>query len=172
MASSVPALGKWNGYQWGGSLETGAFFNWDLYQISPYIRGAYVSVHEDGYTETLGGDGINLVVSDKNADSIRGSVGFALDRDFPIFYDSYVEAEIRANYTRDILNDPVSVAGNFATGDTPFTVSGNKRSPNRINLGVGIAHKDSYSSISVDYDTEIASGYMSHTATITARFRF
>ncbi len=166
------ALGKWNGYQWGGSLETGAFFNWDLYQISPYIRGAYVSVHEDGYTETLGGGGINLVVSDKNADSIRGSVGFALDRDFPIFYDSYVEAEIRANYTRDILNDPVSVAGNFVTGDTPFTVSGNKRSPNRINLGVGIAHKDSYSSISVDYDTEIASGYMSHTATITARFRF
>ncbi len=166
------AVGSWDGYQWGGSIETGAFFNWNLYQLSPYVRAAYVNVHEDGYTETLGGDGINLIVGDKDADSVRGSIGFTLDRDFPIYYDSYVEAEFRANYTRDILNDPFTLAANFVAGDTPFTVSSNKRNPNRINLGIGIAHKDSYSSVSVDYDTELASGYMSHTAAITARFRF
>ena len=131
------AVGKWDGYQWGGSVETGAILSWDMYQVSPYVRGAYVNIHESNYTETLGGDGINLIVGDKNADSFRGSVGFTLDRDFPIYYDSYVEAEFRANYTRDILNDPVSLTANFVAGDTPFTVTGNKRSPNRINLGVG-----------------------------------
>lgn len=166
------AVGKWDGIQWGGSLETGTFFNWNLYQLAPYVRAAYVNIHEDDYTETLGGDGINLAISDKNTDSLRSSIGFTFDRDFPIFYDSYVEAEFRANYTRDILNDPLSLTADFVAGDTPFTVTGNKRSPNRINMGIGIAHKDSYSSVSVDYDTEIANGYMSHTAAFTARFRF
>jgi outer membrane autotransporter protein len=166
------ALGNWDGYQWGGSLETGTFFNWDLYQLAPYVRGAYVNIHEDSYTETLGGGGINLIVSDKNTDSLRGSVGFAFDRDFPIFYDSYMEAEFRANYTRDIINDPVTLTADFVAAGTPFAVTGNKRSSNRIALGFGVAHKDSYSSVSIDYDTEIASGYMSHTAALTTRFRF
>ncbi|MBD24924.1 MAG: hypothetical protein CMG46_07960 [Candidatus Marinimicrobia bacterium] len=166
------AVGKWDGYQWGGAVETGAIFNWNLYELSPYVRGAYVSIHEDGYTESLGGKGVNLIVGDKDANSIRGSVGFSLDRDFPIYYDSYVETELRANYTRDIVNDPFTLSANFEAGDTPFTVAANKRNPNRINLGIGIAHKDSYSSVSVDYDTEIASDYLSHTASITARFRF
>ena len=120
----------------------------------------------------MGGKGVNLIVGDKDANSIRGSVGFSLDRDFPIYYDSYVETELRANYTRDIVNDPFTLSANFEAGDTPFTVAANKRNPNRINLGIGIAHKDSYSSVSVDYDTEIASDYLSHTASITARFRF
>lgn len=166
------AMGKWDGYQWGGSLETGTFFNWNLYQLAPYVRGTYVNIHEDSYTETLGGDGVNLIVGDKNTDSVRGSVGFTFDRDFPIFYDSYVETEFRANYTRDIINDPVKLTADFVAGDTPFAVTGNKRNPNRINMGFGVAHKDSYSSVSIDYDTEIASGYMSHTAALTARFRF
>ncbi len=166
------ALGNWDGYQWGGSVETGTFYNWNLYQLAPYVRAAYVNIHEDGYTETLGGDGINLVVGEKNTDSLRGSVGFTFDRDFPIYFDSYAEAVFRANYTRDIINSPVSLTADFVAGDTPFTLRGNKRNPNRINMGIGLAHKDSYSSVSVDYDTEIASGYMSHTAALTARFRF
>ena len=166
------ALGEWDGYQWGGALETGAFYNWDLYQLAPYVRASYVNIHEDSYTETLGGDGVNLVVDEKNTDSLRGSIGFSLDRDFPIYFDSYAELEFRANYTRDIINSPVSLTADFVAGDTPFTLQGNKRTPNRINMGIGLAHKDSYSSVSVDYDTEIANGYMSHTAALTARFRF
>jgi uncharacterized protein with beta-barrel porin domain len=166
------ANGDWDGFQFGASVETGTFFNWNLYQLAPYVRGAYVNVRENGYTETLGGDGINLVIADKNADSVRGSVGFTFDRDFPIFYDSFVEAEFRANYTRDIINDPFSLTADFVAGDTPFTTASNKRNPNRINMGIGVAHKDSYSSVSVDYDTEIASDYMSHTVALTMRFRF
>lgn len=166
------ALGDWDGYQWGGSLETGAFFRWNLYQLTPYVHGAYVNIQENDYTETGAGDGVNLIVGDKKADSFRGSVGFTFDRDFPLYYDSYLEAEFRANYSRDILNNPPEVTANFVAGDTPFTVMGNKRTPNRFNFGLGIAHKDSYSSVSLDYDAEIASGYISHTAAVTARFRF
>ena len=40
------------------------------------------------------------------------------------------------------------------------------------NVGFGLAHKDSYSSVSVDYDAEIAKGYLAHKAALTARFRF
>ncbi len=166
------AVASWDGFQWGGTLETGAIFNWDLYELVPYVRGAFVSVHEDGYTETGGGSGVDLAVGSKNAESFRSSIGFSLDRDFPIYYDSYMEAEFRANFTRDIINNPFTLTADFVAGDSPFVVTGPKRTPNRFNFGLGLAHKDSYSSVSIDYDTEIASGYIAHTAALTARFRF
>jgi hypothetical protein len=95
-----------------------------------------------------------------------------VDRDFPVFYDSYIEAEFRANYTRDFMNDPYAVRARFAATGPEFINFSTPRSPNRANVGLGIAHKDSYSSVSIDYDAEIAKGYLAHKAAVTARFRF
>ena len=165
-------LGKWKGYEYGGSVETGYGFKLDAYQLSPYLRGQYIKNHENGYTEKGGGTGIDLTLAARNADNARASAGFTLDRAFPIYYDSYVEAEVRGAFTREFMNDPYGVTAQFVAAGPTFTTYSNKRSPNRANLGIGIAHKDSYSSVSLDYDAEYAKGYIGHVAAITARFRF
>jgi len=165
------AIGKWKGYEYGGVAEAGFMTQFSAYQFNPYIRGAYLKNHENSYTETGGGTGVNLTVAARNADNARAAVGFTLDRDFPIYYDSYVEAEFRGNFTREFKNDPYAVVAQFGVGPS-FTNYSNKRDPNRANVGIGIAHKDSYSSVSVDYDAEISKGYLAHKAGITARFRF
>jgi len=164
--------GKWKGYEYGGVIETGYGFQFDAYQLSPYVRAAYVKVHENGYTESGGGTGIDLTLAPRNADNARASAGFSLDRNFPIYYDSYVEAELRGGFTREFMNDPYGVTAQFAAAGPTFTTFSDKRAPNRFNLGIGIAHKDSYSSVSIDYDAEYAKGYIGHVAAITARFRF
>jgi len=166
------AVGKWKGYQWGGSVEAGYGTTWDRYQFTPYVRAAYVKLHEKSYTEKFGGPGIDLAISPRNSDNGRATVGFTLDRDFPIYYDSYVEAEVRGGYTHEFMNDGTSVLASFVSGGPAFTNVGLDRSPHRMNVGFGVAHKDSYSSVSIDYDAEVSKGYLSHAATITARFRF
>ncbi len=165
------AVGKWKGYEYGGEVEVGYATRFSAYELTPFVRGAYLKTRENGYTETGGGTGIDLTVGDRNPENARASAGFTLDRDFPIYYDSYVEAEIRGNFTREFMNDPYGVTAQFAVGPS-FTNFSTERSPNRANVGVGVAHKDSYSSVSVDYDAEISKGYLAHKVAVTARFRF
>ncbi len=167
------ANGYWKGYQYGGGIEAGYIARWDDYSITPYLRGSYLKMHENNYTETGGGAAVNLVVGEKNPDaSTRGSVGFSFDRNFPIYFDSYIEAEFRADYTREFTKGAVALNASFASGSPTFVNVGNPREPNRFKMGFGIAGKDSYSSISLDYDIEAAKGYVSHIAGVTARFRF
>ena len=168
---SRTASGSWKGYEYGGELEVGYATRVSAYELTPYLRGSYLKNHENAYTETGGGTGVNLTVGAREPENARASAGFTLDRDFPIYYDSYVEAELRGSYTREFLNDPYGVTAQFATGPS-FTNFSNARSPDRVSAGFGFAHKDSYSSVSLDYDAELASGYLAHKFAITARFRF
>ena len=166
------AVGKWSGYQYNGSVEAGYLFRSGLYEFGPYGRVAYLNITENGYTETGGGAGVNLAVDDRKGESLRGTAGFAVNRNIPLSYDSYVEAQLRGGYTREFMNDPVSVSARFASGGPTFTNVGNVWGQNRLTAGFGVAHKDSYSSVSLDYDAEVASGFLSHTAAVTIRFRF
>jgi outer membrane autotransporter protein len=170
---SRKTAGKWDGYQYGGSLEIGDSLRYDLYNVTPFVRGEYLKVHEDAYAESGGGPGIDLNIGAKDPEAtIRGSVGFTATRDFPVYYDSYVEAEFRANYTREFTHSVETVAASFAAGGPTFFNASDPRAANRAQVGFGIAHKDSYSSVSLDYDAEIASGYLGHIIAVTARFRF
>ena len=113
-----------------------------------------------------------MTLASRTGQNGRATAGFTLDRDFPIYYDSYIEAELRGSFTREFKNDPIAVTAQFVAAGSTFTTYSNPRSPNRASVGLGFAHKDSYSSVSVDYDAEIANGYMGHVAAVTARFRF
>ncbi|MCC6915377.1 MAG: autotransporter domain-containing protein [Rhodospirillaceae bacterium] len=166
------AVGKWSGFQYEGSVEAGYLFRSGLYEFGPYGRLSYLNIKENAYTETGGGAGVNLAVDDRKSDSLRGTAGFAVNRNIPLSYDSYIEAQLRGGYTREFMNDPVSVSARFVSGGPTFTNLGNVWGQNRMTAGFGVAHKDSYSSVSLDYDAEVASGFLSHTAAVTIRFRF
>ncbi|MGE4062705.1 MAG: autotransporter domain-containing protein [Rhodospirillaceae bacterium] len=166
------AVGKWSGYQFNGSLEAGYLLQRGVYEFGPYARLSYLNITENGYTETGGGLGVNLDIDDRKGESLRGAAGFVVNRNFLLSYDSYVEAQFRGSFTREFMNDPVLVSARFASGGPTFTNIGNVWGENRFTTGFGIAHKDSYSSVSLDYDAEISSGFLSHTAAVTIRFRF
>ena len=157
---------------WGLLALSGYGMFLGKYKLSPYARAGYVKLHENDYSETGGGDGINLNIGDKDPESLRGSLGFTLDRAFPIFYDSYVEGEVRGDFTREFKTAPFPVIASFVAGGPTFTNFSNTPNKNTFGVGLGVSHKDSYSSVSLDYDARIASGYLSHQASVTVRFRF
>lgn len=166
------AVGKWSGYQYNGSVEAGYLIRRGLYEMGPYARLSYLNITENAYTETGGGLGVDLNVDERTGKSLRGSAGFVVNRNIPLSFDSYIEAQFRGGFTREFMNDPVAVSARFASGGPTFTNIGNTWGENRFTAGLGIAHKDSYSSVSLDYDAEVSSGFLSHTAAVTIRFRF
>ncbi len=166
------AAGDWSGFQYNGNIEAGYLIRRGAYEMGPYARLSYLKLKENGYEETGGGAGVNLSIDDRSGESLRGTVGIAANRNIPLSYDSYIEAQVRGGYTREFMNDPIAVSARFVSGGPTFTNMGNVWGENRFTAGLGIAHKDSYSSVSLDYDAEVASGFMSHTAAVTIRFRF
>ena len=70
------ALSDWNGYSLSGRL--GASYDAELGPVTlePRVHADYYRLHEDGYTETGGGEGFDLAVDPRTGDdlSVTGSV--------------------------------------------------------------------------------------------------
>ncbi|TAL04056.1 MAG: autotransporter domain-containing protein [Rhodospirillaceae bacterium] len=165
------ATGKASGYQAGGSAEAGVRLEGGSISIVPYLRVGYLKLNENRYSEKAGGAGIDLTNGAKNTSSLRTTAGFNLSKDFPLYYDSNLETDFRGSVTHDFKNDPTVFTSQFTAANTPFTITSLPHGPNIYSLGFGVGHKDSFSSVTLDYDAEITGHLMSHTAAVTLRFR-
>ncbi len=166
-------LGKGDGYQYGGTLEAGTKIAMGKMMLEPYLRASYLDLKRNTFTQTGGGDGLNLIVDPNKQISTRGSVGVDLERDFTLHYDSMLETDFRASYTREFRNNPSSFTSRFAAD--PRTTMVNTvlpHGPSYYSVGFGVGHKDSFSSVTLDYDAQFAKGFMGHSATVSLRFRF
>jgi len=164
------ATGKPNGYQAGGTVEGGVRLEGGNIAIVPYVRAGYMKLHEDGYTEKAGGP-VDLVESAKDTTSFRSTVGFDMSKNWALYYDSNLETDLRASYTHDFKDNPILMTSRFASAGLPFNTISMPHGPNIYSFGFGVGHKDSFSSITIDYDAEMAGHFLGHTAAVTLRFR-
>jgi uncharacterized protein with beta-barrel porin domain len=165
------ATGKWNGYQYGGTIEGGVRLEGGTIQIVPYLRAGYLKLHENAYDEKNGGLGVNLSRGTQDTDSFRGTIGLDLSKEFKLAYDSKLHADLRTSYTREFKNDAITRWTRFTSGGTAFLLTALPHGPGIFAAGFSIGHEDSFSLITLDYDAEFTGHLMSHTATITLRFR-
>jgi outer membrane autotransporter protein len=166
------ATGKSTGSQFGGSFEGGVRLEGGKIEITPYLRFGYLKLHQNGYSEKNGGAGIDQTQSARDNQSLRGTIGLNLERDFALYYDSMLETDFRVSYTREFKNDPTVFTSRFSSAGTPFQIISQQHGPNVYAVGFGIGHRDSFSSVTFDYDAEFIGGLTSHIATVTLRFRF
>ena len=165
------ATGKSGGYQAGGTIEGGVRLEGGSLEITPFIRMGYLKVNQKGYDEKHGGFGVNLSQGSRDTSSLRGTVGLNVERDFELFYDSLLETDFRAAYTREFNNDPIVYTSQFTSGGTPFNLTSQPHGPNVYSFGFGVGHRDGFSSVTLDYDYEMSSHFTGHVATVTLRFR-
>jgi hypothetical protein len=99
-----------------GSLggTTGLFLNYGGYQIMPEISLDVMSMREEGYTESGGGDGFDLQVAPYYANSARTFLGVDTKRSFDLWGAS-VSPEARLGYRYDFLTAPVKLKAAFAS---------------------------------------------------------
>ncbi len=141
-----------------GGLTTGAIFNFGSTVITPQISLDGLTMREDSYSETgggdvNGGDGFDLHVQPYYANSARTFLGVDLRQDIN-FGDFYVQPQVRAGYRYDFLNGAVKLNANFV-GITPisqFSIEGPDPEKGNIVLGGGMALTTGAWSIGVSYD--------------------
>jgi len=166
-------LGDTNGYQFGSSIQLALGTRTGTWSMVPLASLKYLYVHQGSYTETGGGDGLNLAFDSKNTDSLRASLGGAVRKTF--FQEDQttsLEFEGRASYTREFMSGIRDIDLTFAAGGAPFVLEGMPLTQDVMSLGFGVFYKNDHATVALDYDGEKASGYTAHTTAVTVRFRF
>jgi hypothetical protein len=137
------AAGNWNGQLY--SVSAGLSYEWRMGRLSlrPAASLDYYKLSEDGYSETGGGDGFNLVVEDRDSDELAGTFTLAAGLNFggtgPD--QTWVRAEVEGG-RRQILGGSLgNTIAHFDGGD-PFTLTPENRTDGwtgalRLNGGSG-----------------------------------
>ena len=92
----------------------GLFLNYGGFSIMPQISLDGMSMREEGYTETNGGDGFDLQVAPYYANSARTFLGVDTKKSFDLFGTS-ISPEARFGYRYDFITAPVKLKAAFAS---------------------------------------------------------
>jgi hypothetical protein len=141
-----------------GSVTMGGILTAGSTVFMPQVDVDGLTMREEGYTESNGGQGFDLRVQPYYADSLRAFVGADIRQDFN-FGDFYLQPELRAGYRYDFVDGMVKLKANFASvssvnGQTydPFSIEGPDPGHGNIVLGGGIATTTGAWSIGINYD--------------------
>ena len=140
--------------------------------ITPMATMTYVNLDQDGYTEEDGShSGAALTVADTQTNSFRSGLGAKIS--VPLSEGSMKTAvEARAMWNHEFADTNQDIAAVFA-GGTSFTTAGVNQARDSANLGLGLnLSTANRQNLSVNYDAEVKSDYVGHTASFKFRYDF
>lgn len=136
--------------------------------LAPSIRASYYYINDESYKEK-GADALNLKVDGNTTDAFILSVQGDVNQRFS---DSLaLDAHVSAGY--DAINDSASMTSSFAGGGPAFKTKGLALSPWIMTAGVGLNYAlDDATNVTVSYDLEGRSDFLSQTATAKLKWMF
>ncbi len=140
--------------------------------ITPMATMTYVNLDQDGYTEEdRSHSGAALTVADTQTNSFRSGLGAKIS--VPLSEGSMKTAvEARAMWNHEFADTNQDIAAVFA-GGTSFTTAGVNQARDSANLGLGLnLSTANRQNLSVNYDAEVKSDYVGHTASFKFRYDF
>lgn len=171
------AMGEWDGLQYSSNLKLG--YQLDMgsnFSLTPSAIINYTNIKQDPYTETGGGGGIDLSVSEIRTDSMIGTVEmeFAYVTNFTSNEEvvGQLKFGLHGGYSKEFKNDPQSITAQFAGYDDQFTLIGSQIPQNSFQAGGGIYFGTDITQFSLVYDADWREQYMAHIATMNFRVRF
>ncbi len=162
--------GDWDGHQYGGSARVGADFVFGGTRITPMAGLDYLSLTQNGFTES-GGDGIDLMVEEREATSTRASAGIEIAHRFRNG-DGAMIPRLRAGVVQELESDPLTTTASFRDGNQFFDVVSNEISDTAITGGIGINYELPGVDLQLGYDALVEEEFMRHSGGITFRFTF
>jgi uncharacterized protein with beta-barrel porin domain len=117
------AAGNWNGMLYSASAGVSYELRTGRLSLRPAASIDYYRLSEDGYAETGGGDGFNLIVEDRDSDELAGTVTLAAGLNFggTGTGETWIRAEVEGG-RRQILGGSLgNTIAHFDGGD-PFTL--------------------------------------------------
>ncbi len=136
---------------------TGVTLKYNGFDIIPHFSLDGLTMREEGYTETNGGDGFNLQVAPYYANSLRAFLGVDAKTSFNL-WDATLSPEARMGYRYDTIGAPVKLKSAFiSTGGlsapaNTFTVVGPDPDRGNVLVGFGLSGGTDTWSIGLNYD--------------------
>ena len=112
-----------DGTLWSASGSVGHDLRSGNFSIRPTVAVDYYKLKEDGYTETGGGDALNLTVAERNSDelAVSGTVALGLDLGGLDQDDGWYRFELEGG-RRQIVGGSLGATVAEFDGGTPFTL--------------------------------------------------
>ncbi|MCR9267005.1 MAG: autotransporter outer membrane beta-barrel domain-containing protein, partial [Alphaproteobacteria bacterium] len=126
---------------------------------------------EDSYTESGGGAGIDLSVSERDSTSFTSSGVLT----FGAVYEnnnSWWSPHVRVGYRGEFAGDVVETDVNFVDYDEVFTLRSQQVPGSGFLFGFGLTAGSGYSTFSFDYDADVRDEFVRHTARLVMRLVF
>ena len=164
------AKADWTGTHINASARAGYEIGFGRYFVRPSATVSYLRLSEKEYTET-GSQDIALMVDKRTSDVVTATAQL----DFGAFFQgrqNWYRPALRAGYRNDFINQNVITTGQFVGGTTPFSLTSEVFPESGFLLGVTFASGSDFSSFAFDYDADIRSGFIRHTARLVLRLLF
>ncbi|PHS40013.1 MAG: hypothetical protein COA91_05135 [Robiginitomaculum sp.] len=164
------AAGNWSGSHLNGSVNAGYNINFGKYYVRPAIGLSYLRMSESAYVEEGG------VAITQSIDGRQSEVGTASGIiEFGAMFKrnrSWMSPALRVGYRNDFVGGGVLTTGQFTNGTRRFALQAQDFPESGILLGVTFASGTRYASFSFDYDADVRSGFIRHTARLVLRLIF
>ena len=161
----------WDGHHYSFSARLAREFEFGRYFLRPSAGVNYISLFESAYEESLGGDGIDLSVDERETTSFSASglmtfgARFGDDR-------SWWSPSARLGVRSEIENDTTETTARFVGYSDTFTLVSQQMPADGLIFGFGVTGGSQYSTFSLDYDGDIRDGYIRHAMRLVVRLVF
>ncbi|SDM86786.1 autotransporter outer membrane beta-barrel domain-containing protein [Maricaulis salignorans] len=168
---SASPTASWSGYHLAASARVGRDFSAGNYYLRPSASIDYLGLYEGSYTETGGGSGVDLVVSDRESSSFSATALVTLGARYA-GSDSWWSPHIQAGFRNEFSGGETETDAHFVDYDETFTLRSQQIPGTGFIFGFGIAAGSGYSVFSFDYDADLREDFIRHTARLVMRMVF
>ncbi|WP_432770590.1 MAG: autotransporter outer membrane beta-barrel domain-containing protein [Sphingopyxis sp.] len=137
--------GKWDATLWSAAGSVAYDGRLGGLSVRPIVAVDYYKLQEDGYTETGGGDALDLTVDGRDSDelAVSGTVAVGLDFGGADEYDGWTRFELEGG-RRQIVSGNLGVTTASFKDGTPFTLTPDERTSGWIGRFRGIAGNSAF----------------------------
>ena len=163
------AIQQHPGEMLSGGVTTGAIFDESGTVFTPQVSFDGLAMRQEAYSESGGGNGMDLHVASSYDQSLRAFAGVNVRQDFD-FTDFLLQPDITAGYRYDLANGAESLKGNFesVTPVSIFEITGPKPDKGNAVIGGGVAVSTGAWSLGLNFDyLKAGSGNTAEQGTIT-----
>jgi outer membrane autotransporter protein len=141
--------------------------------FGPTFGFSWVQLHEEGFQES-GANAADLDVRSRNADSLRGVLGWRLSRTTQ-WSGAILEPELRAQWLHEFSPASGDLKATLAGGGDVFATPGRDLAQDSVVLGVGLnvrLSQASFASLSYDWRQHSGDGATDHALHLQAGVKF
>ncbi|GGD16249.1 autotransporter outer membrane beta-barrel domain-containing protein [Aquisalinus flavus] len=147
------AFGEWEGSQIAASARVRYSAEMLGITTEPFVSADFISITEDAYEETGGGNGVDLAVDERTHESLRANVGLRVGKVFqmqPSIYDTGIPGTIHPQLTvawsQELNDDPLEADYQYLSGGDEFTLFTDPEEGAAI-VGADVAYENEYAKL-------------------------